>query len=111
MHILICEDEHYIRRALAEHLASLGYQVSEVENALECLDFITHTLPDLILLNSWESIAKLKEQNTNTPLIILSSFEGEESNRDYDYIEKPYQLSQVSNLILWKFGQPSKKKS
>lgn len=112
MHILICEDEHFIRRALAEHLSSLQYQVSEVENGLECLDFISHTVPDLILMDlkmpvmdGHKTIAKLKEKNIQVPIVILSSFGSHEGQISaYEYIQKPYRLSEVSNLIKSKFG-------
>lgn len=112
MHILICEDEHFIRRALAEHLSSLDHRVSEVENGLECLDFISHTLPDLILmdlkmpvLDGRATIAKLKEKNIQVPIIVLSGFgDNEILGAEYEYIAKPYQLCQVSNLIQAKFG-------
>ncbi len=112
MHILICEDEHFIRRALAEHLSSLEYQVSEVENGVECLEFIEHTLPDLILMDlkmpvmdGHTAIKKLKEKRIEVPIIILSGFGGhDKSIKEYEYVQKPYRLSQVSSLIETKFG-------
>lgn len=118
MHILLCEDEHFIRRALAEHLSSLEYQVSEVENGLECLSFVEHTVPDLILIDlkmpvmdGHTVIAKLKEQNIHVPIIVLSAFADPagESIAEYEHLSKPYRLSQVSNLIQAKFGQSGQK--
>jgi CheY-like chemotaxis protein len=115
MHILICEDEHFIRRALAEHLSSLEYEVSEVENGLECLEFVSHTKPHLILMDlkmpvmdGPTAIAKLKEQNLNIPIIVLSGYGGQVGeNGEYIHIQKPYRLSEVSSLIQTKFGQSS----
>lgn len=112
MHILICEDEHFIRRALAEHLSSLEYEVSEVENGLECLDFISHTEPDLILMDlkmpvmdGHTTIAKLKEQKKEIPIIVLSGLGGyADGVGEYEHIQKPYRLSEVSALIQTKFG-------
>ncbi len=112
MHILICEDEHFIRRALAEHLAALEYQISEVENGLECLEFIANTKPDLILIDlkmpvmdGHTAISKLEEMNVEIPLIILSGYGlNEEMAAKYDHIQKPYKLSEVSGLIQSKFG-------
>jgi CheY-like chemotaxis protein len=111
MHILICEDEHFIRRALAEHLAALEYQISEVENGLECLEFVSATKPDLILMDlkmpvmdGQQTIAKLEEQSSNIPIIILSGYGADhEMLAKYEYIPKPYKLSEVSQLIQAKF--------
>lgn len=110
MHILICESGHFVRRALAEHLGSFGHQVSEVESGPECSDFISHTLPDLILIDGHEEAVILRQRNAQTPIIVLSGFmEREDLLSKVEYIQKPYQLSQVSRLIQSKFAQPSKK--
>ena len=95
MHILICEHEHFIRRALAEHLSSLGYQVTEVTTGPECLEFVTHTLPDLMLLDNAQIIRKLKAKNIQIPIIMMTSAQ----IPGYEYIQKPYELSDVSALI------------
>ncbi len=112
MHILICEDEHFIRRALAEHLAALEYQISEVENGLQCIEFVSKTKPDLILLdlkmpvmNGKETILRLEEMDAGIPIIVLSGFGiSEEISQKYEHILKPYKLSDVSSLIQAKFS-------
>ncbi|MBL4818332.1 MAG: response regulator [Deltaproteobacteria bacterium] len=112
MYILICEDEHFIRHALAEHLSLLGYQVSEAENGLECIELVSNTEPDLILmdlkmpeLDGAKTIAKLKNMKIQSAIIILSGFgASDELAAEHICIAKPYRLSEVSNLIKTKFG-------
>lgn len=112
MHILICEDEYFIRRALAEHLAALEYQISEAENGLECIEFVTQNKPDLILMDmkmpvmsGHEAIAKIEELNLDIPIIVVSGFGGDQTlTKKYDLIQKPYRLSDVSRLIQSKYG-------
>jgi CheY-like chemotaxis protein len=116
MHILICEDENFIRQTLAEYLTSLGYKVSEAENGLECINFVSHTLPDLILvdlkmpvMDGYTAIAKLKERNIKVPIIILSGFTASDHPilQEYESIQKPYKLSQISDLIKKKLSKSS----
>lgn len=104
MHILICETEHFIRHALAEHLSALNYQVSEVENASECLEFVIQTPPDLILLDKYEAIRKLEALNLRIPIIIMHH-PGDNAAQlsRYEHVSKPYELAEVSALIKKKF--------
>ena len=108
MHILICEDENFIRQTLAEYLISLGYKVSEAENGLQCLDLVAQTHPDLILMDlkmpvmdGYTALAELKIRNVTTPVIILSGSISASNPTlyGYDCIEKPYKLEQISDLI------------
>ncbi|MES2503634.1 MAG: response regulator [Myxococcota bacterium] len=117
MHILICEDEHFIRRALAEHLAALQYEVSEVENGVECVEFLSQTLPDLILmdlkmpkLGGYDTIAVIKEKKIEIPIILTSGFgDNEAVDASYHHVRKPYRLNEVSDLIKTHFGEPRQK--
>lgn len=107
MHILLYEDEHFIRRALAEHLSSQAHEVSEVSTGAECVAFVTHTLPDLILLNGHDIVDKIRALKIEVPIIIMSK-PGDKfpaMSKHEHILQKPYELADVSALIQAEFGQ------
>jgi CheY-like chemotaxis protein len=110
--VIVCEDEKFIRWALAEHLRSSGYTVDEAENGIECLELVAKAVPDLILLDlrmpkmdGTATLKKLRAQGINIPVFILSGFgvpgatkEAEELGAQ-GFIAKPYHLSEISQLL------------
>ena len=110
--VIVCDDEKFIRWALAEHLRSSGYEVQEAENGVECLELLKGTIPDVILLDlrmpkmdGTTALRKIREQGINTPVFILSGFGGANSEEDANklgaqgFIPKPYHLSEISQLL------------
>ena len=84
--ILIAEDERPIAQALYNKLKSEGFEPKLAHNGQEALDLLTQEKVDLILLDlmmpvvdGFGVMAKLKENNDQTPIIVLSNL-GQESD-------------------------------
>ena len=107
MHILICEREHFIRRALSEHLVAQGYQVSEAGTEAECLELVTRIVPDFMLLDDPKLAKKLKRQKIAAPIIMMTSAQ----IPGYEHIPKPYELADVSALLQTKLGHFGQKQA
>lgn len=110
--VIVCEDEKFIRWALAEHLRSSGYLVSEAENGIECLKLVEESSPDLILLDlrmpkmdGTTTLKKLRAMGIDIPVFILSGFGAPGSTTEASelgaqgFIPKPYHLSEISQLL------------
>lgn len=110
--IIVCEDEKFIRWALAEHLRSAGYIVDEAENGVECLKLVETSPPDLILLDlrmpkmdGTATLKKLRGMGNKTPVYVLSGFGTPGSTTEataigaQGFIPKPYHLSEISQLL------------
>lgn len=110
--VIVCEDEKFIRWALAEHLRSSGYDVEEAENGIECLALVEKKVPDLILLDlrmpkmdGTATLKTLRQKGIQVPVFILSGFGVYGSNNDASalgaqgFIAKPYHLSEISQLV------------
>lgn len=113
--ILVADDERFIRKGIISMLSkNLTVEVSCVEasNGIEALEQSKLETPSLIItdismpgLNGLDFIAALKEQNVNTPVIILSGYE----NFDYaksairlgvkEYMMKPIKKQEFVTLI------------
>lgn len=110
--IIVCEDEKFVRWALAEHLRSSGYDVAEAENGIECLKLVEEKTPDLILLDlrmpkmdGTATLKHLRAQGLTTPVFILSGFGAAGSTTEatalgaQGFIPKPYHLAEISQLL------------
>lgn len=113
--ILVADDERFIRKGIIAILSkNLTVEVSCVEasNGIEALEQSKLETPDLIItdismpgLNGLDFISALKEENVNTPVIILSGYE----NFDYaksaiklgvkEYVMKPVKKQEFIQLI------------
>jgi len=110
--IIVCEDEKFIRWALAEHLRSSGYEVEEAENGIECLQLVEKKVPDLILLDlrmpkmdGTATLKNLRAKGLKMPVFILSGFGATGTSSEatelgaQGFIAKPYHLSEISQLL------------
>ena len=110
--VIVCEDEKFIRWALAEHLRSAGYLVEEAENGIECLKLVEKSPPDIILLDlrmpkmdGTATLKKLRSSGCQIPVFILSGFGTPGSTTEASalgaqgFIPKPYHLSEISQLL------------
>ncbi len=104
-HVLIIEDEPDIREAIAEAVASAGYQTSTANNGEEGLAMALEQHPDLILLDlvmpvmdGRQALKKLREDpwGKDARVVVLTSMDDVEniaSSHEHtieDYIIKPH---------------------
>ena len=118
--VLIVDDEAGIRESLAGVLADEGYSASSAESGEACLDLLSSTAVDVVLLDIWlpgidglETLEKIRRLD-NPPEVIMISGHGtiETAVRAtklgaYDFLEKPLSLDKT--LILVKNAVESRK--
>lgn len=80
--ILIVDDDAMNRKLLAIALSRLGHQVDQAGDGLEALEMVSHSAPDLILLdidmprlNGYETAQRLKKdpETSTIPILVVSS--------------------------------------
>src|SRR4051812_42605635 len=79
--VLVVDDDEAQREALAEMVASLGFQVSTASNGREALDAQAAQQSDIILtdlimpgMDGFELLRTLEERGDRTPTIVLTGF-------------------------------------
>src|SRR5690242_17173848 len=106
--ILIAEDDDDTRQTVRDLLRSNGYDVLEATDGGEALDLVKSAKPDALVLDiimprmeGWEVVEKIRGQNSNLPILVLSALQSEEdlvraldAGAD-DYVEKPYRTSEL----------------
>ena len=113
-HILIADDDRSMRLALMNVLDSDGYQLNEVTNGLEALQFCEKNLPDLVLLDAmmpemdgFEACKKIRklEGAKHIPILIVTALDDDESvDRAFsvgatDYLPKPVHFAVLRQRI------------
>src|SRR5579864_6176556 len=108
--ILVVEDEEKYRRVIGLHLSSAGYDVKPAGTAEEGLKLAADAdliLTDLKLpgMDGLEMLARLKEQNSSSPVIVMSAF-GTVGNAveamkrgAVDFLPKPFSLDHLSVVV------------
>jgi diguanylate cyclase (GGDEF)-like protein len=112
--ILIADDDRSMRLALMNVLDSDGYDLHEVENGQEALEYCSNNMPDLVLLdammpqmdgfNACEKIRML-ETGGHIPILIVTALDDEESvERAFkvgatDYLPKPVHFAVLRQRI------------
>lgn len=108
MKILFVEDEQSLRKPVTRYLEKKNFIVDEVEDGKEALFLASQNSYDCILLDlnlpsmdGLEIASKLREQEINTPIIMVTArsqlynkLDGFESGAD-DYITKPFNLREL----------------
>lgn len=113
VHILIIDDDQYIRQLLDEYLTLIGYNVILADNGFKGLDILLtdYTIKLVILdllmpgISGLETLRKVKTMRNDVPIIITSGFieyyfpDGEETLKgDVDLIiRKPFDLDHLAN--------------
>ena len=106
--ILIVEDEVRLAEALAQIMAEQKYQVDQVHNGADGLDYALTAQYDVIVLdlmlpkmNGFDVCRSLRRENRSTPVIMLTAREEEtdkvlglELGAD-DYITKPFSMREL----------------
>lgn len=108
--ILVIDDDPGVLGIMDEKLSDHGYTVLLAQSGTAALEVVSHTTPDLILVDAlmpgmtgWEVCEKLRRhrQNATTPIIFMTGLtETEHVLRAFeagavDYVTKPLRLEEV----------------
>jgi len=109
--ILVVDDDHEIREAIAEVLMAEGYQVDQAENGRAALDHLLarDTPPDLILLDLMMpvmsggelvlEVAKHAKLRT-VPIVVISAHLGSFAQRSaYECLPKPFSTQRLREVV------------
>jgi DNA-binding NtrC family response regulator len=108
--ILIVEDEEKLRRVVELELRSAGYEVDQAgsaEAALRVCDRADLVLTDLRLpgITGLELLARIREQNAQTPVIVMTAFGTVESAVEamkagaFDFLPKPFSMDHLTAVV------------
>ena len=101
--IFVIEDDENIREIINLALVSNGYEVVQFDNAIDALELMKKETPSLAIfdlmlpkMSGIDAIKKIRETNTEIPILILSAKDSEidkihglDSGSD-DYMTKPF---------------------
>jgi two-component system phosphate regulon response regulator PhoB len=122
--IMVIEDDTDIRETIVYALEDANYEVVSSEDA-RILKLIHHHKPDLILLDNWlsdwksdangEQLSKQLKSNPSTshiPVIIVSAVSNikdvAEAGLADDFLRKPFDLTELIDMVAKYTEQPSK---
>jgi two-component system nitrogen regulation response regulator NtrX len=110
--ILIVDDEPGVRTALTGVLRDEGYSVQAVSSGEECLERVTRSVVDLIILDVWlpgmdglATLARLRERQVDAQVVLISGHGNIESAvraikmGAFDFVEKPLSLDKTVLVI------------
>jgi two-component system response regulator AtoC len=110
--ILVIDDEPILRESLQIALTATGYEVLTSRTGEEGLEIFAKENPDLVLLDHWlpgingdEVLGKIKEENPETPVIIMTAQGSIELAVNlmklgaFDFLVKPFDLEQIETLV------------
>jgi DNA-binding response OmpR family regulator len=119
--LLIIEDDSRIREALAKGLAARGHDVETVAAALEGIERVVATNPDIVLLDlglpdlDGREALKMIRAVSQVPVLVATARDDEaeivtvlEAGAD-DYVVKPFSVEQINariGAILRRVGEP-----
>lgn len=112
INILFVDDDRIIQSILKSRYKNKGYNVFTASDGLEALEILKNNSIDLVvtdyylkLMNGDELIKKIREENSDIPIIVLSS----QKNEDYikrtldlgadDYVVKPFSPVELDSRI------------
>lgn len=107
-HILIVDDEASVRDMVSDALRFAGFDVSVAPNAVDALNIVLKSQPDLLVvdinmpgMNGHELLQHLRKQGNATPVILLTARQAFEDMADGlrsgadDYVRKPFRLEEL----------------
>ena len=116
--ILICDDSLLVRKKMKDCLMRCGdFNILEAANGRSSVDIFRQYMPDLVFLdivmpdkNGIDSLKEMKSIKNDTKVIMLSS-SGTRSHLKAameagasDFIQKPWEDSQIEHIIKNLFG-------
>jgi len=113
IHILILEDDTLFAESLEDFLEEEGYTITLVHDGQKALELAYEEHFDLLLLDvnvpkltGFEFLSSLRQKQTNTPAIFITSFKDKESIKKGflkgadDYLSKPIDLDELHLRIV-----------
>src|ERR671926_312473 len=110
--ILIVDDEPGVRTALTGVLRDEGYSVEAVASGEACLERVTRSAVDLIILDVWlpgmdglVTLARLRERQVDAQIVLISGHGNIESAvraikmGAFDFVEKPLSLEKTVLVV------------
>jgi DNA-binding NtrC family response regulator len=110
--VLVVDDEHLIRWSLEQSLKKQGYLVHTVGSGEEAIHYVQNESPDLVLLDiqlpgidGLETLTKIKEIDSAISVIMITALGVLETAVKamqlgaYDYINKPFNLDELSVVL------------
>ena len=110
--VLIVDDEAGVRSALSGVLRDEGYTVEAVESGEACLDRVSRSPYDVIILDIWlpgmdglATLARLHDRRVDSPVVMISGHGNIESAvraikmGAFDFVEKPLSLEKTVLVI------------
>jgi CheY-like chemotaxis protein len=130
-HVLLAEDELYVRLTVSFALEEAGMGVTAVDNGARALEHLTgeaaqHRPVDLLVtdlqmpcMTGMELIRNLRDQGNKVPILVLSAWATREMLArirelwQVDFLEKPFEardlLTHVNHLLNVPCGEPQAK--
>jgi len=111
-HILVIDDEEFIRSVLSRTLAQADHQVTVAEDGEKGVQLFKEGEFDIVLtdlgmpgMSGWEVCRMIKEVSPRTPVGMITGW-GDERNQskmeEYGldfFISKPFDLDQILNVV------------
>ncbi len=113
-HILIVEDDQFIRNSMLELVESVGCSAAAVGNGREAINYLNEcsVLPNLILLDLMMPVMdgfefRVEQQKDpkicGIPVVIMSA-DGHVADKQartsaYDYLKKPFELESILAIV------------
>ncbi len=103
--VLIAEDKHILRKAIAKNFEAEGYKILEAADGEAALEKARHPSVDILILdimmpkmNGYDVLKNLRKEKNELPVIILTArgtiddkLDGFDSGAD-DYVVKPFSI-------------------
>jgi DNA-binding NtrC family response regulator len=110
--ILVVDDDPYIRQALEDRLASLGFQVMLASDGIQALEAVERGSPQLILLDielpgikGIDVLKEIRRRDIDVPVIMITAYGSidlaVESMRQgaYDFVPKPFKPGHIPLVV------------
>ncbi len=109
--VIVVEDDFEIRHLVAETLARQGHDVESAATAMEGLQLVVGTSPDLVILDlglpdlDGSELLRMIRAVSQVPVVVITAREGDESvvrtldaGAD-DYLVKPFSVAQLEARV------------
>ncbi|QDS99718.1 Blue-light-activated protein [Adhaeretor mobilis] len=126
LHVLVVDDEDFVRRSAMMLLQSMGHTTSDACNGAEALERLAelevsgHSLPDVVLLDQTmpklsaaEMLPRLRKRYPDLPVVLcsgflpdLDKFSAVAGSRPEGFLQKPYNSEQLDAVFASVLAEP-----